>query len=762
MIRRLDESTQLETDYPYQRPQDPLVEVVIQTLDEEQTAPVSIRQRSLREKRKIFVCSVTAFMVGSLLILLSSPYRFEVLAPGGLSSPHSQILAAEGTDRCAACHAAASQSVGQWIGTTLWGSDPDQPTQSQLCMKCHENHINGQLALRPHNQSDDALAESTKRISKQDDALPVSFRWSAPTEHGNIECNACHREHHGKDENLAAMTDSQCQVCHSSPFRGFELDHPEFQNYGAKRRSRIAFDHNSHVLKHFPEANVEFNCNRCHIDDKTGNAKVLASFDVSCASCHAPSIDEDLQSGLTLLALPMLDMEAIEANQLHVGTWPLAATGDFDGPLPPLMRMLLSHDQELQPVLRRLPVNFDFSDIDADDPQSVADAVTLVWGIKRLIRELSIGGTAVLQQRLEAGLDIRTTKHQLALVSSQLNEYTFNQMVRRWLPNLPSEVQSAAVTRPETPSESSDQSLLAIRTDDKDSWWPNDERVLSLMVETLPPPPQQIDDDVLAINPLQALMKRNQKNSGTTNNTSTDPQTAHEPSPTMEQGKDVDSPVPNELETSLEHRPTPSITPTQPPQVHIEAPESTGWIRDDQTFRLVYRPSGHADSALTQWIDWVAASAKAPAHQDSSALFELMMATEGLGDCRRCHTADKSDLTQRPLLKTELTPEGQSMSVLLETRSLIVNWKGTYRDPTQKRFTKFSHAPHLTIPALQNCESCHEMKGETIDAKTFAGFDPSEGCSCFQPIVKSNCTNCHRRGGTPSGCTTCHHYHVGR
>ena len=88
---------------PYHRPNDPFVEVEIPSLDGK-SPPVVIRQRSLRQMRTIFTWSITTFMLGALLIVISSPYRAEILAPGDLNSTHSQILAAEGADRCAACH----------------------------------------------------------------------------------------------------------------------------------------------------------------------------------------------------------------------------------------------------------------------------------------------------------------------------------------------------------------------------------------------------------------------------------------------------------------------------------------------------------------------------------------------------------------------------------------------------------------------------------------------------------------------------------
>ena len=69
------------TEAPYQRPNDPTHEILVDAGDSPEEAVVLV-ESSLRSKRKIFTWSITAFMLGVLLILLSSPYRSEFIAPG--------------------------------------------------------------------------------------------------------------------------------------------------------------------------------------------------------------------------------------------------------------------------------------------------------------------------------------------------------------------------------------------------------------------------------------------------------------------------------------------------------------------------------------------------------------------------------------------------------------------------------------------------------------------------------------------------------
>ena len=59
----------------YERPHLPQQEVV---LDQEH----SVKVYSVRRKRLVFTLSVTAFLLGTLLILFNSPVRNEFLAPG--------------------------------------------------------------------------------------------------------------------------------------------------------------------------------------------------------------------------------------------------------------------------------------------------------------------------------------------------------------------------------------------------------------------------------------------------------------------------------------------------------------------------------------------------------------------------------------------------------------------------------------------------------------------------------------------------------
>ena len=614
--------------------------------------------------------------------------------------------------------------------------------------------MDSSVALKPHNWNEETLARA--REAGRSNSQPFRLAsFSPPVKDDEITCNACHREHHGSLLDIKAMTDQQCQTCHQSQFNNFETDHPEFKNLASKRRSRIAFDHVSHFGKHYPDKQAEFNCNQCHLDDATRNTKVLAGFDQSCGKCHESSIQESVSNGLTLISLPMLDMDAIEAQNRAVGTWPLAATGDFDGPLPPITRALLSADPELKSLLEELPDTFDFSDIEPDDPVSVEQAVQLVWGIKRLLLDLAINGRMAIQKRLGTSLGIEINESDLNRILFDVDRIVFQNASRRWLPGIENEIDPGTIS---IGASTLNPNLDAIRLESK-QWNRARTKIVNAIFATHK---TQQDDQQLAVNPLPALMKRNQsKGEGTESPVESKPT-----DPVVVEIQSTVAPKPPVL-TEL---PLPNIKTSAGSRPPIQAPaDYRGWLRDDQTFRLVYKPVGHADPAVQQWMTWLAASSVAFEQNGTKSLANLLTGSQGIGDCRKCHTMDRFELLgDKPLLSQ---PNFQLASVTMRRSSVsgnielnmptnIIHWRATQRDVSKKQVTKFSHAPHLTIPSLQNCEHCHSIDSTRGNRDTFEGHDPRAFISNFRPIQKSACASCHREGGAGNHCTQCHNYHV--
>ena len=804
MIQKLDAESRRRSAPPYHRPQEPWVEVVV-AADDDSPQTVAIRRRSLRQRRKLFTWSVTALTLGVILILSTSPYRMELLAPGPLSSPHAQLLNEQGADRCAACHAAANESVVSWVSRTILGAGGHSPSQSELCMNCHNQSFDSSLALAPHNVDAAKLAEKTKQLRT---ARPASFKlntgFTAPIDHGQIACNACHREHHGNDRSLVALTNQQCQVCHSDSIHAFELDHPEFTSYPYTSPAGIKFDHAMHGQKYFPESNSQFDCRQCHVDGPLKATQQLVSFEVGCAQCHDEKLNQQFsgpQGSLLLVSLPMLDMQAMEAAGVDIGTWPLSATGDFDGRLPPLMRALLMSDPEAADVLRDRSLNFSFSDLDPDRPEDVRQAGTLIWSIKRLLRDLAIDSRGTLKHRLSDVLGQAVTKRQ---IEAATNDVTFRQQgfinaVRRWLPGLEQELAFQLPSLPTESQQSIARQLDLPVSDTASDWWTRDEKVLGIIATRFGIGKPQ-EQELLAENPLKYRIQPGSSSplpdgpSPSTNSAA--PRATQEPAP-VEQSPDITSsqstgqllavnPLkqllggtersnaePDQLKAvqpqaaadraSIAGPAAPTVVlkgDRQPTSAFPDDPDrnSPGWFRDDFQFVIGYRPGGHADVTLRHWTDLVAATGADASASAWEPLARRLLADDGLGNCQQCHSGTQPGLAND---NSQLANQDSPFSLASYHRQStgLIQWKASLRDPLSKGFTKFSHGPHLLQTGLRDCQQCHQLN----DVESTSPPRPelnSIARSDFQPITRSNCASCHREGSTSNGCATCHRYHV--
>lgn len=355
--------------------------------------------------------------------MLSSSWRNEVFAPGALSVHHTQLVARDDaqTNRCASCHAAGNQSFVQWLSHT---TDPtlSQPTQSELCLNCHDKTIPRDTALLAHGVPSEALFAGHRQdaISRRVDP------------HGSFACSTCHREHHGATFDIKAMSNTACQACHRQQYHSFATDHPEFKDWPEHRRTRIAFDHAAHQAKHFPAEKQEFSCRECHQKSITGFEQTLG-YQASCARCHDSDIAASWKSGIDFVSLPMIDTEALADAGHAVGPWPEAATGDFDGPLSLLARLLLLSNPEAAQGIEQLGSDFDFFDVDPADADQLAAAATIIGEVKKLSAELAEQGHEAIGTRLEKLVGRDLTLAELAAAVAHLSPENMSAPQAKWL-----------------------------------------------------------------------------------------------------------------------------------------------------------------------------------------------------------------------------------------------------------------------------------------------------------------------------------------
>lgn len=364
-------------------------------------------KRSLRSIRGRWITGTALFTFGALLMLFGSSRRNELIVPGGLTTHHAQVIArGEWSNRCAACHPGANDDVGSWIKTAALGEAHNGMTQSDLCLNCHRDLATaGAEPLLAHGLAPEALPKKDRVI-----ASLVSFSMPGSPAHGvasdPLACAACHQEHHSAEHDLAALTDARCQACHAERYDRFAEDHPDFGVWPTTRRTRIRFSHASHQGTHYAKANRAFDCRSCHLADATGDLTARPDYHDACAECHDADLARSFEQGVAFLALPTIDREALAGAA--PAAWPADALGDFDGDLPAFTKLLLAADPEAAAAMERLGPDFSFFDIDATDPDSLADSAALTSALVRLLEDLQEEGHGAIAGRLRDLLDEET------------------------------------------------------------------------------------------------------------------------------------------------------------------------------------------------------------------------------------------------------------------------------------------------------------------------------------------------------------------
>jgi hypothetical protein len=341
---------------------------------------------------------------GGLLVLVSANWRNKVIAPGPLTSPHAQLFnRGQEIAKCSACHGAADASAVDWT-ISLTGGPHGGATQSQLCLDCHSKTITPAVALTAHNLPPEQMLQLTGARSPAARGVVASVVRSALSPGSELECAACHREHHGREFDLTAMDNTACQACHQQRYESFAVDHPDFGDWPHERATRIAFSHASHREKHFAEKKATFDCRSCHVEDAAGDVQLTLSFEAACASCHDEKIATSVARGIAMFALPTLDVDALREAGHDIGVWPEKASGDFDGRLPPVMKLLLASDAAAAEAMVTLGEGCDFFDVDPHNPKQLAACATLAGAIRQLMLDLGNSGTNIVRERLSAAL----------------------------------------------------------------------------------------------------------------------------------------------------------------------------------------------------------------------------------------------------------------------------------------------------------------------------------------------------------------------
>ena len=713
---------------------------------------------SLRKRRGRVSFWTIVLTLGVLFLILPYPNHSVLISPGSIHSVHGNF-----GEQCEQCHLTFSETEAD--STARAQAMAEMKSDSHLCLTCHQFGMNG---MRVHNQSPTALESVTGRLAKLQDtpSPPLALRVLNWLPDGlqalsqSTACGTCHQEHQGKSSNLQAMEDQSCQVCHTIQFSGFGDGHPELQTYPYKRRTRLAFDHNSHIDKHFlkEDKNKEFgSCDSCHGLSQTNQTMFTKDFNTSCAKCHTQELKGiGNESSLVFFRLPEIDSFALGENR--IGAWPEDLNGDLglEQDLTPFMRLLLETQSAstvplAQQQLTTLEGDFTLLqqhghlyDLESASPEVLDASERIIWAIKNLLFELSTQGQQAIISRLKGkrismALGQTLDNRALSALAAQIPIGVLQSAQNRWFPGLEQEIRRRREDNQNSDSAVSHLSVNPATEAQKkisSSSGPSvfggnkeDDFDLERMLETGASEVTGIGgDDIFSdeINeddiPIEAFVEEEE---AAIEDSDVD---------TMEESEQDDL-DPVEIQERDKKREGGVLT--------------GGWYHSNSDFSIKLRRSGHEDIFSHAWLNLANQVTSTDMNPSASQLLSHLANGFGSGSCLRCHSVDQHN--------------GESDQRLDQT----INWSSFRPTPHYQSSTHFSHASHFSLVSQeQTCQTCHMRKESEEKDWTKTWFEqntnPLKYSSNFKPMAKETCSTCHQENSAGEQCLLCHNYHIGQ
>jgi hypothetical protein len=402
--------------------------------DEKQAAP-GFR----RDRLAALVALVTVFCLGSAFILFPDT---QFLMPGPLVSAHGAI------GNCSACHTKSGSGKLSWIHGLTVG---DPRADSKACLTCHKMP---DTAFNAHGASSEVLKQSTKRLTKIAGETPAP-QWARtqsiafPTHDvvaRGLYCATCHQEHKGVNASLSNVSNEECHSCHVVKFDSFDGDHPKFENYPFKRRTRIIYDHAGHFSKHFPEVakkyparRIPVTCSDCHTSREDKRVMAVTPFDQTCTACHLDQIvgKERVSGpkGIAFLTLPGLDLQTLKEKEAPIGEWP----GASEAELTPFMKVMISRNERGR-VLIKTVNSLNLQDLTDASEEQIKAVTDLVWEIKGLFYELISGKASDVLADLHIGSGAKLSANFITDLTASIPRDVVLSAQQQWLPNLATEI----------------------------------------------------------------------------------------------------------------------------------------------------------------------------------------------------------------------------------------------------------------------------------------------------------------------------------
>ncbi len=640
-----------------------------------------------------------------------------VLAPGPLSDPHAQIWQGVArSESCKTCHPGLSEELTlEQLASLDTASTPPRAihpgmSQSQACANCHAAELQNLLRGTPHDL-ELATLKSLSEASKVQHDFKLTAIMKSPAEapidwqSRSFICSDCHREHQGAHVSLAAMDKNRCQACHQQKFDSFDTNHAQFTNYPERKTGSVAFNHRSHQSQHFSKAGASFDCSRCHLEDRRGVTSLVRSTSFEKACASCHQ---------NLLSVALAD--GVVLWQLpNVNRDELSAVSNHKLDWPDMASYVT--DLPVQPLMRQL-----VSEQLATEDQGNAWKLITELAVTKNLGDLNIANPdeRLLVERTALAakailLDIAVTGQgalEKRLIRGSKDDQTSayeSRIAKKLVQGVPPELFDAAFRRwfltKSAPVESvKSPSMLP------SPFAPPDTE--SLLIET----PER-----------QTFTAFESDNDDLLDNAD---------------AEDFNAP-------GLEEKPS-STEIAVGDQTNFDARKHLqhgGWMIDENRLAVVYVPSGHADPWMQAYAEWLSY------RRDRSVVDTefLNQADSIVSRCVECHLTPKV----RESHPSDLAP-------------LTAAWKTSEVNPAEKKLTRFDHQPHLNLPQLQDCTSCHVLNDTLPVAGVFVSsqLSPVQSRSVIDPhsdfvhMQKSNCVTCHNSHSGVQSCTMCHDYHI--
>ncbi len=394
---------------------------------------------SARDRIAVVSAFLTVIAVGSVFVLSKGT---QFLMPGPLASAHGAI------ERCDTCHTKSGSGKLRWIHGLVAG---DPLADSKACLTCHKMP---DTAFNAHSAPADVLKQSTERLTKIAAGLPApqSARaqgFAFPTHEivaRGLYCATCHQEHQGTNFNLNKISNEQCRSCHVVKFESFDGDHPKFDNYPFKRRTRIVYDHAAHFGKHYPDVakkdpakRIPETCAACHNsrDDKSNMG--VAPFEQTCATCHLDQITGKERvsgpKGIAFLAVPGLDLQAMKEKNAALGEWP----DESDAALTPFMKVMIGRNERGRALIKTVD-SLNLQDLAQASDDQIKAVTDLAWEIKSLFYSLISGKASDVLGDLNIGHGAKLSANLVSDLTASIPRDVVITAQKQWLPNLAAEM----------------------------------------------------------------------------------------------------------------------------------------------------------------------------------------------------------------------------------------------------------------------------------------------------------------------------------